>query len=386
MARKIRIGVLFGGQSSEHEVSLASARSVMRAMDPDKYEVVPIGITKEGAWLTGGDPMAQLRSGIDAADLPKLGSLLAPDPTGQASAEIVQLSEGASGSDNMLAHYSQQIDIIFPVLHGPMGEDGTVQGTLELMGVPYIGSGVLGSAVGMDKGLMKDVFRARGLPVAPYLCVPRKLWEADPLRVQHEAERILHYPMFAKPSNMGSSVGVTKIHNASEFAAALNLAARYDRRLLIEQGLDAREIECAVLGNDLPEASVVGEIVPGNEFYDYRAKYVDDNSTPIIPADLPDHLAQEIRRLAIEAFRAVDASGMARVDFFVERDLSAVWINEVNTIPGFTRISMYPKLWEASGLSYSDLIDRLVELALERHEDRKRNKEGLSDVGGELNV
>ena len=386
MARKIRIGVLFGGQSSEHEVSLASARSVMRAMDPDKYEVVPIGITKAGAWLTSGDPMAQLRSGVDAADLPRLGSLLAPDPTGEGSVEIVQLSEGAGGARELSARVGQQLDIIFPVLHGPMGEDGTVQGLLELAGIPYVGSGVLGSAVGMDKATMKDLFRARSLPVAPYLVVTRKQWESKPDEVQREAERLLTYPMFAKPSNMGSSVGVSKIHAPSEFAAALDLAARYDRRLLIEQGLDARECECAVLGNDKPEASVVGEIVPGNEFYDYRAKYVDDNSAAVIPAEIPDNIAQEIRRLSVEAFKAVDAAGMARVDFFVARDFSAVWLNELNTIPGFTRISMYPKLWEASGLSYSALIDRLVELAVERNEDRKRNKESLNDLGGDLNV
>jgi D-alanine-D-alanine ligase len=355
-------------------------------MDHDKYEVVPIGITKGGAWLTSGDPMAQLRSGVDAADLPKLGSLLAPDPTGEASVEIVQLSEGAGGARELSARFSQQLDIIFPVLHGPMGEDGTVQGLLELAGIPYVGSGVLGSAVGMDKAMMKDIFCARGLPVAPYLVVTRKRWETGPEDVQSDAERLLTYPMFAKPSNMGSSVGVSKIHDATEFAAALDLAARYDRRLLIEQGLDARECECAVLGNDRPEVSLVGEIVPGNEFYDYRAKYVDDNSDAIIPAEIPDRLAQEIRRLAVEAFRVVDAAGMARVDFFVARDLSAVWLNELNTIPGFTRISMYPKLWEASGLSYSALIDRLVDLAIERHADRKRNKEGLNDLGGDLNV
>jgi len=383
--RKIRIGVVFGGQSSEHEVSLASARSVIRAMDPEKYEVVPIGITRAGAWLTGGDPMGLLRSGADAASLPRLGSLLAPDPTGEASAEIVQFV-GGQGEKELSAHLSGRLDIIFPVLHGPMGEDGTMQGFLEFTGIPYVGSGVLGSAVSMDKGMMKDVFRARGLPVAPYLLVSRKQWEASYSEVQSEAERLLTYPMFAKPANMGSSVGVSKIHDPSEFATALDVAARYDRRLLIEQGMDARECECAVLGNDRPQASVVGEIVPGNEFYDYRAKYVDDNSEAIIPADIPDGLAQEIRQLAIEAFKAVDAAGMARVDFFVARDLSTAWLNEINTIPGFTRISMYPKLWEASGVPYPALIDRLVELALERHEDRKRNREDPGEVGGDLNV
>jgi D-alanine-D-alanine ligase len=357
--------VLFGGQSSEHEVSLASARSVMRAMDPDKYEVVPIGITKGGAWLTSGDPMQQLRSGE--------------------ASSLLQLTDGEDAVSELSTRFGE-FDVIFPVLHGPMGEDGTVQGLLELAGIPYVGSGVLGSAVGMDKAMMKDDFRARGLPVAPYLVVTRKQWESSPQDVQREAERLLTYPMFAKPSNMGSSVGVSKIHDASEFAAALDIAARYDRRMLIEQGLDARECECAVLGNDRPEASVVGEIVPGNEFYDYRAKYVDDNSTPVIPAEIPDRVSKEIRRLAVEAFRAVDAAGMARVDFFVERDFSGVWLNELNTIPGFTRISMYPKLWEASGLTYSDLISRLIELAIERSDDSKQSREALSDPGGDLDV
>jgi D-alanine-D-alanine ligase len=278
------------------------------------------------------------------------------------------------------------LDVIFPVLHGPYGEDGTVQGMLALAGIPYVGSEVLGSAVGMDKITMKAVFRAYGLPVAPYVFTTRAEWERDPAGVRRRVEQALGYPVFAKPSNMGSSVGVSKIHGPEEFAAALDLANKYDRRILIEQGLDAREFECAVLGNDQPEASVVGEVVPGNEFYDYRAKYIDDNSELIMPAQIPDGLAQEIRRLSLEAFKAVDAAGMARVDFFVERDLSKVWLNELNTIPGFTRISMYPKLWEASGVSYSELIDRLIELAMERQGDRVRNRQALDDVGGDLSV
>ena len=381
MGRKIRVGVLFGGQSSEHEVSLASARSIMAAMDPDKYEVVPIGITKSGAWLTSGDPMAQLRAGeVEATST----AMLAPDPSGAGRAEIVHINPGRSGG--LSASVGRELDVIFPVLHGPYGEDGTVQGMLELAGIPYVGAGVLGSAVGMDKGVMKDVFRAAGLPVAPYAVVLRHRWEREPDAVQDEVEKALGYPMFAKPSNMGSSVGVSKIHGPEEFSAALDHAARYDRRIVVEKGLDAREMECAVLGNDRPEASVVGEIVPGNEFYDYRAKYVDDNSDLIIPAEIPRSVSEEIQRVSIEAFRVVDAAGMARVDFFVKRDLSAVWLNELNTIPGFTRISMYPKLWQASGLSYPELIDRLIELALERHEDRRRNRQALDDVGSDLNV
>lgn len=368
MARKLRVGVIFGGQSSEHEVSLASARSVMRAMDPDKYDVVPIGITKSGGWLMSGDPLAQLRGGVEDA-----GASLALVPTG-------------SGMGDVAGRSDEGLDVIFPVLHGPYGEDGTIQGFLALAGIPYVGSEVLGSAVGMDKITMKSVFRDHGLPVPPYIGVGRREWERDPQGVQARAERVMHYPMFAKPSNMGSSVGVGKIHSPEEFAYAVTQAARYDRRILIEQGVDARECECAVLGNDNPQASVVGEIVPGNEFYDYRAKYVDDNSDLIIPAKLPERMSEEIRQLSLEAFRAVDCAGMARVDFFVERDLSKVWINELNSIPGFTRISMYPKLWEGSGLSYSALIDRLIELAFERFDDRQVNKRALDDLGSNLDV
>jgi D-alanine-D-alanine ligase len=264
------------------------------------------------------------------------------------------------------------VDVIFPVLHGPLGEDGTIQGLLEVAGVPYVGSGVLGSALGMDKIAMKQLFAAAGLPVAPYMAVLRHEWERDPAGVQARCERALTYPMFAKPANMGSSIGVSKIHGPDEFAAGLDAAARYDRRLLVEQGLEAREIECSVLGNDHPLASVCGEIVPRREFYDYRAKYVDDNSELIIPADLPGAVSEEVRRLAVAAFRAIDAAGLARVDFFVLRAGGRVYLNEINTIPGFTAISMYPKLWEASGLSYSELVDRLIQLALERWADRHR--------------
>ena len=387
MARKIRVGVLFGGQSSEHEVSLASARSVLRAIDREKYEVVPIGITKLGAWFTAGDPMAQLRAGVSGdMSLPAGASVIAPDPRGVGRAEIVELVPGTNGAGQVTARVGESLDVIFPVLHGPYGEDGTVQGMLSLAGIPYVGSEVLGSAVGMDKITMKSIFRDHGLPVPPYVATSRAEWTRDPGGVQARAERVLRYPMFAKPSNMGSSVGVSKIHGPREFADGLTLAARYDRRVLIEQGIDGRECECAVLGNDEPRASVVGEIVPGNEFYDYRAKYVDDNSELVIPAEIPDRLMEEIRGLSIEAFKALDCAGMARVDFFVERDLSRVWLNELNTIPGFTRISMYPKLWEASGIGYSELIDRLIELALERHEDRQVSKKALEDVGSNLDV
>ncbi len=381
LARKIRVGVLFGGQSSEHEVSLASARSVMSALDPEKYEVVPIGITKRGAWLTSGDAMSRLRAGDAGEAAP---ATLVPDLTSEGRAEIVQVIPGAQGQPG--AQVSQALDVVFPVLHGPYGEDGTVQGIFQVANIPFVGAEVLGSAVGMDKDMMKKAFLAEGLLVVPYICVTRREWERDPGSVQALAEQKLQYPMFAKPANMGSSVGIGKIHGPEEFAGAVAQAARYDRRIIIEQGVDAREFEVAVLGNDEPEASVVGEIVPGNEFYDYRAKYVDDNSELIIPARIPEHISQKIRDYAIQAFRAIDASGMARVDFFVSRDLSEIWVNEINTIPGFTRISMYPKLWEASGLLYPKLLDRLIELAIERHEDRKRNKEALNDISGNLDV
>jgi D-alanine-D-alanine ligase len=264
------------------------------------------------------------------------------------------------------------VDVIFPVLHGPYGEDGTIQGLLEVAGVPYVGAGVLGSALGMDKIAMKLVFTAAGLPVAPYVAVSRAQWEADPGRIQARCERELGYPMFAKPANLGSSVGITKIHGPQEFAPALNRAARHDRRLLVEQGVDAREIECSVLGNDQPIASVCGEIVPRREFYDFRAKYLDDSSDLIIPADLPEAVSSEVRRLAVAAFLAIDGAGRARVDFFVTRAGQQVYLNEINTIPGFTAISMYPKLWEASGLPPAELLDRLITLALDRWADRRR--------------
>lgn len=358
----------------------------MRAMDPNKYEVVPIGITKQGRWVASGDPMTLLRAGVSPENTPLLTSMLAPDSTGEGRAEIVEIRPASENGHLLTSPTSKPLDIIFPVLHGPYGEDGTIQGLLETAGIPYVGAGVLGSAIGMDKDMMKRLFIADGLPVAPYLCITRNEWRANRAGVQHRAEEKLRYPMFAKPANMGSSVGISKIHRSEEFAAALDEAARFDRRLMIEQGLDVRECECAVLGNDRPEASVVGEVVPGNEFYDYRAKYVDDNSDLIIPANLPEPVGKEIQGLAIAAFKAIDAAGMARVDFFVERDLSKIWLNEINTIPGFTRISMYPKLWEASGLPYPELIDRLIKLALERHEDREQNKNALDDVGGELPV
>ncbi|MCD6519959.1 MAG: D-alanine--D-alanine ligase [Anaerolineae bacterium] len=349
--RKLRVAVLFGGKSGEHEVSLASARSVMEAMDKSKYEIYPIGITKEGYWLLHGDPMAVLSAG-------KKGDRL---PSGREG----ELIPGLLGRD------FPQVDVVFPVLHGTYGEDGTIQGLLELADLPYVGAGVLGSALGLDKAVQKVVLRAHGLPVVDYKVYLRSRWQQDPERILAEIEEHFAYPVFVKPANLGSSVGVSKAHHREELRKGLDLAARFDRKLLVEEGVNAREIECSVLGNDEPIASVPGEVVPCNEFYDYKAKYLDGSSELHIPAELEEEQRIAIQRFAVEAFRAIDCAGMARVDFFLCRDTGKVYINELNTIPGFTEISMYPKLWEASGIPYPELIDRLIGLALERYEEKK---------------
>ena len=372
LEKKICVAVIFGGRSAEHEVSLESARNVMAALDPDRYEALPIGISKEGRWLIGSEAMPQLQAAADDGALSP-AFLSAAQPAAvlgpSAGRALIEITPGGT------AQPGQQIDVFFPVLHGPYGEDGTVQGMLELADVPYVGAGVLGSALGMDKAAMKDVFTAKGLPILPHIVVRRSDWREDAPAVLEAIDATgLQYPLFVKPANMGSSVGVSKAHEAGELAASIELAAQYDRRIIVEQGVDAREVECAVLGNDEPEASVVGEVVPGNEFYDYNAKYVDDNSDLIIPAHLDDDTTEHVRELAVQAFQAIDGAGMARVDFFVERSTGDVYLNEINTIPGFTRISMYPKLWEASGLSYRELVERLIELAIERHEDRANNR------------
>jgi len=362
--RKIRVGVILGGRSGEHEVSLVSAQSVMAAMDKEKYEIIPIGITKEGRWIAGGDPVAALK-GLPAGDAHHTALLGDPTQRGLVSREAMQAVERAAPIE---------LDVVFPVLHGPYGEDGTVQGLLELADIPYVGAGVLGSALGMDKAVMKDVFKAHGLPIVRYRVYKRRELERSQKRIEDQIEQELGYPCFVKPANLGSSVGVSKVHNRAELAPALHLAASYDRKIVVEEGINAREIECSVLGNDEPEASVLGEIIPCNEFYDYNAKYIDDRSELVIPAPLPESLAQRIRQLAIQAFLAVDCAGMARVDFLLDRETLDVYVNEVNTIPGFTAISMYPKLWEASGLPYSALLDRLIELALERHEEKRKTR------------
>ena len=362
MANKIRIGVLFGGQSGEHEVSIVSARAVMDGLDREKYEVVPIGITKDGRWLVGGDSLAALEAAADPKLLPA---------SGQPSAVSRQPSEAELAVAEMslpTADWRLQagIDVVFPVLHGPMGEDGTVQGLLELAGVPYVGCGVLASAVGLDKAMTKAAIAAAGLPQVPWLLVRRADWRADGAAVVEQVEAALRYPVFVKPANMGSSVGITKATDRATLEQGLAEAAHYDRRIVVEQGVSAREIEISVLGNDEVAASVPGEVVPSNEWYDYEAKYLGGESQILIPAPVTPELAEQVRLLAVRAFKAIDGAGLARVDFLLDKDSHQLYINEVNTMPGFTSVSMYAKMWEASGLPYARLLDRLIELAIER--------------------
>lgn len=367
--RKIRVGVIFGGRSGEHEVSLQSARSVMGALDQEKYEVVPVGITKAGRWVTG-DVVAALTAGQGTATL----ATLLPDP--QASALMqVEMEAARPAALSEVA----QLDVIFPVLHGPYGEDGTVQGLLELAGLPYVGAGVVGSAVGMDKAIFKYVMVANGLPVLPWLLFTRVDWWKRPYAILDEIEHTLRYPVFTKPANLGSSVGICKCHNRAELEQGMAEAAEYDRRILAEQGINARELEISVLGNEDPIASVVGEIRPRREFYDYVAKYLaepdsDEQSELLIPADISAALAEELRAMAVQAYKAIDCAGLGRVDLLLDKESGKIYVNEINTIPGFTQISMYPKLWEATGISYPELLDRLITLALERDAERQLSK------------
>jgi D-alanine-D-alanine ligase len=348
---KIRVGIVYGGRSGEHEVSIASAASIFKHLDRTRYDAVPIRIEKDGRWVLG----AQAPTAISAAAVLKEGRT-----------DAVQAVEPTRAVD------PQSVDVVFPVLHGPYGEDGTVQGLLELANVPYVGAGVLGSAVGMDKAVMKKLFAADGLPIVPSVALLRHEWERDPAAATSRIARELGYPVFVKPANLGSSVGISKARSDDELKQAMTLALQFDRKIVVEAAVpDAREIECAVLGNDDPVASVPGEIVPSREFYDYEAKYLDEGSKLLIPAPLSAAQAADIQRLALQAFRAVDGAGMSRVDFLMARQTGALYLNEVNTIPGFTTISMYPKMWEASGVSYPQLLDRLIALAIERHRDRQ---------------
>lgn len=368
MTNKLRVGIIFGGKSGEHEVSLASAQGVARAIDKDKYDVVLIGVTKEGHWITGGNALRQL-----AALSPT--PLLAPESASAAGAvsapmDSAHLVPGATTSP------LTTIDVAFPLVHGPLGEDGTLQGLLELADIPYVGAGVAASAVGMDKALMKAVFRAHNLPVVDWLVILRRDWRAQSDETICRIESGLGYPCFVKPANLGSSVGVSKAHQRAELVRALELGAQYDRKLIVERAAqNVREIECSVLGNDDPIASVPGEVIPRRAFYDYTAKYASDSGTQlVVPADLTAETARSVQEMALRAFKAIDACGMARVDFFLERDTNRLWLNEINTIPGFTSVSMYPRMWQQSGIRYADLIDRLIQLALERHADKRQSK------------
>jgi D-alanine-D-alanine ligase len=364
---RLRIGVLFGGRSTEHEVSILSAQSIIAAMDPQRFEAVPLYIDKNGRWLVGGS-LKRLVS----EDATSEYVYLPPDPTQHSLVPAENgLPEGGRGGR------LPPLDVVFPVFHGLNGEDGTIQGVLELANLPYVGAGVLGSALGLDKIYMKRAFAAAGLPIVDYLPVTRRQYEQDPNAFIGMVEERLGYPCFSKFANSGSSVGTTKAHDRAELVAGLRLASSFDRKLLVERAVDARELEVSVLGNDEPQASVVGEVVPAHEFYDYDAKYLDEGSRLLIPAAIEAGVAEEVRAMALRAFQAVDAAGMARVDFFMERKTGRILVNELNTIPGFTRISMYPKLWEAAGLSYPKLIERLVDLAIERFKDKQRSQTAI---------
>lgn len=371
MKRKIRVGVIFGGRSGEHEVSLMSAQSVMDALDRGKYEVIPIGIDKSGRWLSG-DPMAALTGGQQAQT-----ATLLPNPQ---SAALMKMEQGETQPATLSA--VTDLDVVFPVLHGTYGEDGTVQGLLELAGLPYVGAGVVGSAVGMDKAIFKHVMAANDIPIVPWKLYTGKDWAQRPSPIMDEIEAELDYPVFTKPANLGSSVGISKCTSRDDLAAGMSDAARYDRRIVVEKGINGRELEVAVMGNEFPEASVVGEIRPRRAFYDYVAKYMaapgsEEESELIIPAELAPEQSDAVRALSIRAYKAIDCGGLGRVDLLLDKDNGRIYLNEINTIPGFTRISMYPKLWEASGVSYSELLDRLIDLALDRYEDKSRLKTSI---------
>ena len=360
--KRLRVGVLFGGRSGEHEVSLASAASVIRGLDPDKYEAVPVGISKEGHWLVGNAAHKMLPEVLKAGQR----VVMAADPT---DAALIPLDRSGSGEGG-----GQRLDVVFPVMHGTYGEDGTIQGLLDLAGLPFVGAGVLGSAIGMDKDVSKKLLQHAKIPVVPWITVYRADWERDPQAVQKQIEKKFRYPVFVKPATLGSSVGMTKVHSRAELAPALNLASEFAMKILVERAVIAREIEVSVLGNHDPQASVPGEIVPHREFYDYQAKYLEEGTALLIPAKLKPVQVKKIQQLAVAAFRTLELSGMARVDFFLEKKGGKLFLNEVNTIPGFTSISMYPKMWEASGIPFRELIDRLIALALEVHAEKARTK------------
>jgi D-alanine-D-alanine ligase len=372
--KRIRVGVLFGGRSGEHEVSLVSAASVIRALDPEKYEAVPIGISKDGRWLAGTGAQKLL------ADVIKSGKrvMLSADPS---VAALVPLDEKSGGA--------LRVDVVFSVLHGTYGEDGTIQGLLDLAGLPYVGAGVLGSAVGMDKDVAKRLFRDAKLPVADFVAIPRPTWEKSRGEVIKSISKQFKYPVFIKPACLGSSVGMTKVHSREELPKGMDFAAEFGQKIVVERGLNAREIEVAILGNSSPKASIPGEIVPHREFYDYTAKYLEEGTELVIPAKLTAAQVKKFQEFAVRAFLALGCEGMARVDFFLEKRTNRIYINEINTIPGFTSISMYPKLWEASGIPYRELIDRLIQLAFEAHREKVRTKYAIElppGAGGALDA
>jgi D-alanine-D-alanine ligase len=394
--KKLRVGILFGGRSGEHAVSLLSAASVLQAIDRKKYEIIPIGITKEGRWVSASDAERLLNGGSEtevrnlragdpeatsaAAVLARGESVIVPPvPSQKKNKALVPFETSARAVDVQAGSRALDLDVVFPVLHGTFGEDGTVQGLLELAGIAYVGSGVLGSSAGMDKDVMKRLFAAAKLPITKHVSFLRAEWEASPRKIATKIEAALKYPLFVKPANLGSSVGISKVHDRKELAPAIKLAAKYDRKIVVEQGVGgkrgkARELEVAVLGNDKPEASVVGEIVPGEEFYSYESKYLKQGSVPVIPAKLTKQQSKQVREMAVAAFQACDCSGLARVDFLMDSSPTGrIYLNEINTLPGFTSISMYPKLWEVSGVLYPELIDRLIALALERRAEKDRN-------------
>lgn len=358
---------MFGGRSGEHEVSLMSARSVLAALDPEKYDVTEIGILHDGSWVIGQNVLEFMEAGVSNHLMP---AAILPDPNRHGLFRIRTTSSAGETLEK-----ASDLDVVFPVLHGTFGEDGTLQGLLEVNGVAYVGSGVVGSAVGMDKGIFKDVMKAQGIPVVESLVILRSELERDADGVIERSERLVSskpYPLFVKPANLGSSVGISKCTSRSDLIEGLMDAARYDRRLVVERGVNAREIEVSVLGNDDPQASVAGEVIPSREFYSYEAKYIDDLSELLIPAPIAEEVADKIREIAVHAYKAIDCAGMARVDFLLDKETDEIFLSEINTLPGFTKISMYPKLWAASGLSYQELVDRLIELAVERKAERDR--------------
>jgi D-alanine-D-alanine ligase len=357
-SRKLRVGVLFGGRSGEHEVSLASAASIIRGLDPQKYEAVPIGITKEGHWLIGAGAQKMLPEVLRTGQR----VVMSADPTESA---LMPLDGSPRG---------QKLDVVFPVIHGTFGEDGTMQGLLELAGLPFVGAGVLGSAIGMDKDVAKKLMQVAGIPVVPWIAVQRADWEHQPKEIRRGIEKKFKYPVFVKPATLGSSVGMTKVHSRAELGPALDLAAEFAIKIIVERAVSAREIEVSVLGNHDPRASIPGEIVPHREFYDYAAKYLEEGTQLLIPAKLTKSEVKKVQAMAVTAFRALELSGMARVDFFIEKRGGKIFLNEVNTIPGFTSISMYPKLWEANGIPFRELISKLIDLALEQHREKARTK------------